>query len=122
MRDLGGVKRTQHGFSMMGLIFWAFIVAMAGLLAVKVSPVLLEYQAIKRAVQQIKDAGPGSVQDVQRAFEKQVQIEYSIQSITAQDLEVSINGTDVSVAFAYDREVPLFGPVILLFRLSGASR
>ncbi|NDY91604.1 DUF4845 domain-containing protein [Ideonella livida] len=112
----------QGGFTMVGLIFWAILLAMGGLLAVKVLPVYTEYMSIRKAVQSIKDSGASTVADVRRGFEKQTQVEYGIQSITAQDLEVSVNGSDVRISYAYDREVPLFGPVLLLFRFSGSSR
>ena len=56
------------------------------------------------------------------AFEKQKDIEYSIVSISAKDLDITKENDKIVVRFAYAKEVELFGPVSLLIRYEGRSK
>jgi metal-dependent HD superfamily phosphatase/phosphodiesterase len=85
-------------------------------------PAVNEYLTVQRAVQRVADSGPSTVAEARIAFDKQKEIEYAISSISGSDLDISKDGGRVVVAFAYNREIPLYGPVYLLLKFEGRSR
>ena len=104
---------SQRGITMLGLLFWAIVVAFVALIVVRVLPTLNEYATIRRAVDKIAKENPGSVAAVRTAFEKQKEVEYSIVSIGGKDLEVTKENDRLVVRFAYDKEIELMSPVSL---------
>jgi hypothetical protein len=62
------------------------------------------------------------VAEVRKAFDKQKDIEYSIDSISGKDLEVTKENDRLVIRFAYDKEVPLVEPVFLLIKYQGQSK
>ena len=49
-------------------------------------------------------------------------MEYSIESISGQDLAISKDNDKVVIEFGWDREIDLFGPVYLTIKYRGKSR
>jgi Domain of unknown function (DUF4845) len=117
-------RSTRHarGITLLGLLFWAIVVAMVALVVVRVLPTINEYSTILRAVQVIAKASPATVAEARAAFEKQKEVEYSISSIGGKDLQVTKENDKLVIRFAYDKEVPLFEPVFLLIKYSGEGR
>ena len=113
---------SQRGITMLGLLFWAIVVAFVALIAVRVMPTLNEYATIRRAVDKIAKENPGSVAAVRTAFEKQKEVEYSIVSIGGKDLEVTKENDRLVVRFAYDKEIELMSPVFLVIKYRGEGR
>ena len=114
--------RVQRGITLLGLLFWAIVVAFVALIIVRVLPTINEYSTILRAVQKIAKEEPGSVALARTAFEKQKEIEYSISSIGGKDLLVTKENDKLVIRFAYDKEVELFEPVFLLIKYRGEGR
>jgi hypothetical protein len=112
--------RGQRGFTMFGLLFWAIVIGMLALLGMRVLPALNEYFTIKRTVNKITTEG-STVPEIRTAFEKQKDIEYSITSISAKDLQITKENDKVVVSFAYDKEIELVNPVFLLIKFQGRS-
>ena len=59
--------------------------------------------------------------EARQIFDKAAQID-DIKSIDAKDLEVTKNGEKMSVKFAYNKEIHMFGPAFLLLKYSGQSK
>ncbi len=114
--------RTQRGVTMVGLLFWAIVIGFAGYVAVRVLPTVNEYTTIQSAVDKIAAAPPATVGDIRAAFDRQKEIEYSITSISGKDLEITKENDRVVIAFAYDKEVPIAGPVYILLKYEGRSK
>ncbi|HSV68776.1 MAG TPA: DUF4845 domain-containing protein [Methylibium sp.] len=114
--------REQRGVTLIGLLFWAIVVATIGLVALKVLPTMNEYFTIQRAVNKIATNNPGSVAEVRRAFESQQIIEYSISSISAKDLEITKENERLVIKFGYDKEIELVDPVFLVIKYRGRSQ
>ncbi len=55
-------------------------------------------------------------------FERQKEIEYSITAISGKDLVITKENDKVVIGFAYDKEVPIYGPVFILIKYEGRSR
>jgi len=117
-RARGG--RSQRGFTLFGLLFWAIIVGFLALIGMRVLPALNEYFTIKRAINKITTEGT-TVPEIRAAFERQKDIEYSIVSISGKDLQVTKENDKVVVGFAYDKEIELMKPVFLLIKFEGRS-
>jgi len=114
--------RAQRGITMIGLLFWAIVVAFVALMIVRVLPTINEYSTIVRAVQKIAKAAPATVAQAREAFEKQKEVEYSIASIGGKDLQVTKENDGVVIRFAYDKEIEIFEPVFLLIKYRGEGR
>lgn len=113
---------SQRGFTLFSLLFWAIVVGFLALLALRVLPTVNEYLTIKKAVQEIASSGMTTVPEIRNAFEKRVQIEYSIQAVTGKDLEITKVNEKVVIAFAYNKEIELMDPVYLLIKYEGRSK
>jgi Domain of unknown function (DUF4845) len=113
--------RAQRGVSLIGLMFWAIVIGFIGYVAVRVLPTINEYLTIQRAINRIVTEGPATVAEVRKAFERQKDIEYSISSISAKDLEITKENERLVIRFAYDKEIPLIEPVYLLVKYQGRS-
>ncbi len=113
--------RKQRGISLFGLLFWAVVLAFVGITAAKVMPTVLEYFTIKRVIHRIAQENPATVPAVRAAFDKAKTAEYSIDSVTSQDLVVTKDNDKLVISFAYDKQVELFGSVFLLIKYQGNS-
>ena len=112
----------QQGITLIGLLFWAILVAIVAVILLKTLPTLNEYGTIQRAVGKIAREGPSTVPEIRAAFDKQKEIEYSITSISGKDLQVTKENDKVVIRFAYDKEIELYGPVFLLIKYEGSSK
>ena len=83
---------------------------------------LNEYFTVQRAVEQVARSQPATVAEARAAFDKQKELEYSISSITGKDLIITKENDKVVVAVAYDKLVPIYGPVYILIKYEGRSR
>jgi hypothetical protein len=115
-------RRGLRGVTLIGLLFWAILIASLSLLALKVLPTMNEFFTIQRAVNKLAATGGGTVPEIRNAFERQKDIEYSITSISAKDLEITKENERVVIRFAYDKEIELVEPVFLVIKYRGESQ
>jgi len=115
-------RGRQRGVTMFGLLFWGIIVAFFGYLLVRALPTVNEYATIQRTVDKIAQEQPATVAEVRRAFDRQKDIEYSISSISGKDLLVTKENDKVVIGYAYEKEIPVMGPVFILIKYEGRSR
>ena len=112
----------QRGLTLFGLMFWAILIGFTGYVLVRTLPTMNEYFTVKRAVDQIAATKPSTVAEVRQAFDKQKELEYSISSLSGKDLIITKENDRVVIAFAYDKEVPIYGPVYVLIKYEGRSK
>ena len=115
-------RTAQRGVTLFSLMFWAIIVGFTALITMRVLPTLNEYFTIQKAVNRIANENAGTVGAVRQAFEKQKEVEYSIQTIGGKDLNVTKENDKVVISFAYDKEIVLVKPVYLLIKYEGRSK
>jgi len=113
--------RVQRGVTLFGLMFWAIVIGFLGYLLVRTLPTVNEYLTVQRAVNKIAQSNPATVAEARVAFDRQKDIEYSIVSISGKDLSITKENDRVVIGFAYDKEVPIAGPVYLLIKYEGRS-
>jgi hypothetical protein len=109
----------QTGVSLGGLIIILFLIGMVAVLALKVVPTVTEYMGIKRAIASVK-ASSNSIAQARASFDKQADVGY-IDSVTSKDLDFVKNGDDIDISFAYQKKIPLVGPVSLLIDYAGST-
>jgi len=114
--------RAQRGISLFGLLFWAIVIGFIGYVTVRTLPTLNEYFTIQRSINQIASGAPQTVAEVRQAFDRQKDVEYSIVSVSGKDLIITKENDRVVIAFAYEKEIVLYGPVYLLIKYEGRSR
>ena len=105
--------------SIVGLVVLIVIIGLAAVIAMRVLPTFVEYRAIQSAVK--KAAPANSVVEIQKAFERSAAID-DITSINGKDLEIKKVNDEVVVSFAYNKKIPLFGPVSLSIDYAGNSK
>ena len=121
-RLLPATRRHPRGFTLIGLLAWAIVVGMVGYLAVRVLPTVTEFYTIQAAVDRLAASPANTVPEIRQAFSKQLQIDQSISSVAAKDLDITKENNRVVIAFAYEKEIEIFGPVFLLIKYAGRSK
>src|SRR4030095_15168582 len=112
-------KSRQSGISFLGVLFMVGVLACLGILGAQAFPTVLEYQAALKAAQ--KASSGNSVPEVRQIFDKAAAID-DIKSITGRDLEISKEGDQMLVKFAYNREIHMFAPAYLLLKFTSQSK
>ena len=112
-------RSAQRGISFRGLLILGVVLALLGIVGAKVVPTATEYMAIQKAVKKAAAEGD-TVPAVRASFDRAASVDY-ISTLTGKDLEVTKQGDKVVVNFAYDKEIPLFGPAYLLIKYRGSS-
>ena len=112
-------RRAQRGLSLLGLLAVSAVIVAVALVAMKVVPSALEYNAIRGAVTKVATSGATTPREIQSAFDRFAAID-DITSISGKDLviEKRPDGTSV-VSFQYDNRIPLFGPASLVIDYRG---
>jgi hypothetical protein len=114
--------KYQRGVTLSGLIFWGVILGLAGVLAAKVVPEVVDFYKIKKIVAATaNNADNMTVPEIRRAFERYADVD-GVTTVKPADLDIYKEGAAVVVAFAYETRVPLFLNVSLLLDFQGASR
>lgn len=112
--------RRQRGLSLISLIFFGIVGVALLVLGAKIVPVVAEYIAVERAIQKIKNEGT-TVSEVRAAFDRFAMID-DIKSITGRDLDITKEGDQIVVSFAYQKRIPIMDNVHLLIDFSGSTR
>ena len=110
---------SQRGISFIGLLFLGVVLAFLAIVGAKVVPTASEYMSIVKAVKKAASDGD-TVPAVRASFDRTASVDY-IDSISGKDLEVTKVNDKIVVRFAYDKEIPLFGPAYLLIKYRGSS-
>lgn len=113
----------QRGMSFIGVCLLAVILVFLGYVGFKTVPVVTEYLAIQRI---LKQASNGStVLEVRQTFDKVSTIEYLDQyenPVSSKDIQIYKQNDQVIVELEYNREIPLFGPAFLVYKLKASSK
>ena len=102
--------KRQKGISLSGLLLASAFVIVFLLLGFKLTPVMLEYNAIKRAFQGIAQDPAlrgGSREQIRRAYISRAMVD-DIKSVSAEQIEITKDGNDLVLSADYDVKVRLF--------------
>jgi len=113
--------KKQRGIALTGVIFWGMIVAAVIMLAVKVLPDVVDYYKIKKSVKSTAINATGkTVAQIREVYGKYAEVE-NVKEITPADLDITKEGGEVVISFAYERRIPLFYNISLLINFGGTS-
>jgi hypothetical protein len=114
----------QRGASIVTLLFVAIVIGFALLLGMRAFPAVNEYLTIRKTVTHIMKNNPSSPAEIRNAFEKAIEIEYSIKTIKPEDLDIQPLGNSggFRTSFAYNVEIPIVEPTVyLLMKFDGSA-
>lgn len=111
----------QRGLSISGLLLFGMAAALCVALAVKLGPAIIEYYTTLKDVKSVAVTSRGlTVAEIRKAYGKYVEID-RLTMVTPTDLDISKDGEEIVIDFAYEARVPLFANVSLLINFQGSS-
>jgi hypothetical protein len=111
----------QRGVTLMGLIILLFILIFVALLGFKVIPAYIDFYTAKKAITVVAREKPGaSAAEIRRSFELRSAIDDI--KVRPSDLEITKDGNEVVIGFAYRKEVPLFANVGIYIDFAASSK
>lgn len=116
------MRNKQTGVSLSGLIIVFVILIFVALLGFKVGPAVGEFMTAKKHITAIAQEKRGaSVAEIRKAWETKTMID-DVKTISATDLEITKDGGEVLISFAYKKEVPLFANIGLYIDFAANSK
>jgi hypothetical protein len=115
------MRNRQYGLSLSALLIGAFLLVVVAILGMKLVPAFVEYQTAKKAIYAIATEGSPTVADVRRSFNNRAAID-DITAVKAEELEITKNGGEVVISFAYRKEVPLGGGIGIYIDFAANTR
>lgn len=113
----------QRGVSLSSMMVVCVLLVFVAIFGMKILPSTMEYFTILKTVKSIAggEVPAGStVADVRKAFQRHMAVD-DIKSINPEDLDISKDGNEIVITFAYATKIPLFGPVSLYIDYEGSS-
>ncbi|HXZ50857.1 MAG TPA: DUF4845 domain-containing protein [Burkholderiales bacterium] len=116
------MRNRQYGITLTGLIFGSVVLVLLALLAFNVIPAYVEYFTAVKTINAVAKDNPDSTPaEVRRAFELREAVD-DIPSLKPSDLDITKEGGQNVISFAYRKEVPLFTNVGLYFDFKASTR
>ena len=113
--------KNQRGVALSGLLAWGAVIAVVAMLGIRLAPEYLTYFKILKATKAVALNSAGkTVPEIRASFGKYLEVEH-VSTITPADLDISKEGNEVVIAFAYESRVPLVHNVSLLIDFEGSS-
>lgn len=114
------MRYYQRGLSLGGLMVWAVIAIVVVLLALKIGPAYLEYYAARKAIIEVaQNDQSASVVEMRKDFDLKAAIDNM--AIAGKDLDITTQGGQVVISFAYRKDIPLFANVGLYINFHASS-
>jgi len=113
--------RNQRGITVLGMLAIGIIIVFVAIGGLKIAPAYIEYFTVKKAIVGVaQTTGKGTVGEVRQAFDRRAQID-DIDVISGKDLEITKEGNDIVISFAYPKRIPLFGNVSVVIEFAASS-
>lgn len=116
------MRKRQYGLSLSGLVFGSIVLVLVVLLGLKVVPKYIEYfTAVKTIIAIAHEEPDGTPQEIRRAFELRQAVD-DIPSLKPSDLDITKEGGQNVISFAYRKEIPLVANVGLYIDFQASTR
>ena len=113
--------RNQRGITLIGMVVICIIIVFVAIGGLKIAPAYIEYFTVKKAIVGVaQSTSKGTVAEVRQAFDRRAQID-DIDVIAAKDLEITKEGNDIVISFAYPKRISLFGNVSVVIDFAASS-
>lgn len=116
------MRNKQLGISFPVVFLLGVILALGAVGALKVAPAYMDFVTAKKAIAVIaaSEGRAGSVADVRKAFDRRANVD-NITVVTPGELEITKDGGDLVIAFAYSQKIPLFANVSLVIDFKAST-
>jgi hypothetical protein len=117
------MRTTQKGVGFLGVLTLLVGIVVLAIMGLKVVPAYIEYFNIKKAISGMIQSGElrnASVADIRKAFDRRAAID-DFTSVTPQDLEITKEGNEIVLSFAYEKRIRLLRNVSLMIEFAGSS-
>ena len=112
----------QSGVSLSGLLIGVVVLACLALAGFRIGPAYSEFFTAKKMIAQIAvENRNGTVASIRKAWSTKTMID-DIKAVTSEDLEITKDGGDIVISFAYKKQVPLFSNVGLYIDFAANSK
>ncbi len=106
---------------MLGMLVVGIIIVFVAIGGLKIAPAYIEYFTVKKAIVGVaQTTGKGTVAEVRQGFDRRAQID-DIEVISGKDLEITKEGNDIVISFAYPKRIQLFGNVSIVIEFAASS-
>ena len=115
-------KKSQAGVSLGGLLVVLAVLVVVGIFGMKLIPSYMEFGKAKGAIEAIaREKQNATVAEIRKTFDARATID-DINAVKATDLEITKEGQQVVIAFAYRREIPLFSNLGVYIDFAASSK
>ena len=106
------MRNKQGGVSFLVIFLIGVVLALAAVGALKIGPAYSEFSTVKKTIIVIaaSEGRTGSVAEIRKAFDRRANVD-NITAVTPGELEISKDGGEVVISFAYAKKIPLFANV-----------
>ena len=112
---------TQRGISLIGMLIVGIIIVIVAIGGLKIAPAYMEYFTAKKAIVAVAQAASGgTVGQVREAFDRRAAID-DIEVVHAKDLDVTKEGNELVISFAYEKRIPLFSNISVVIDFAASS-
>jgi hypothetical protein len=111
--------RNQQGATLLGMLMVGIVIVLLAIGGLKIGPAYLEFYTAKKAIVAVAQTR-GTVGEVRAAFDRRAAID-DITIIAGRDLEVTKEGNDIVVSFAYPKRISMFGNVNVVIDFTASS-
>jgi hypothetical protein len=107
-----------------GVLALLIAIVFIAIIGMKMVPAYIEYFTIKKAITSIAQSGElrsATVADVRKAYDRRANVD-DITAVRPGDLEVTKDGNEIVIGFAYEKRVPLFYNISLLIDFAASTK
>jgi len=112
---------TQRGITLIGMLIAGIVIVFVAIGGLKIAPAYIEYFTVKKAIVAVaQGTGGGTVAQVREAFDRRAAID-DIEVVHARDLEVTKEGNELVISFAYEKRINLFSNISVVIDFAASS-
>jgi hypothetical protein len=113
--------KNQRGITLVGMVVVCIVIVLVAIGGLKIAPAYIEYFKIKKAISAVaQTTGRGTVLEVRQAFDRRAVID-DIDVIAGRDLEITKEGNELVISFAYPKRISLFGNLNVVIDFAASS-
>ena len=115
--------KQQRGLTLISMVVVCVLLIFVALVGIKVAPQVIEFVAVTKSVKATAmdpASRTATVAAIRESFNKRKSID-NVTAIDGSDLDVTKEGNEVVITFAYTKKIPLYGPVSLAIDFEGSS-
>lgn len=106
------IRSHQKGISLFGFILSMIVVVMAGIVVMKIAPMYIEYNSVKKSLDALSQDRFESSSEVRQALSKRMNINY-VETLQKEDITIKSKDGKYHVAVDYYVDKPLVGNLSL---------